>query len=254
MSTTAPGTFAPDPRAASPGHIFLAQARIETLLFLRHGEQLLLSLVIPVGLLLILAAIDIPGHATPLDEVFPMMVAIAATSAGFTGQAIALSFDRRYGALKQLGASGVPPAAIIAGRSAAVGVMVSIQTVVLGAIALAFGWSTTPSGAVIGFITLILGAACFTVFGLLMGGTLPSEVVLALANLIWVLLVGVVGFVFFRGDLGAGTPWDLIPSVAVASGLVRAFGGTVPLPEIGIVLVWMIAAGLAVRKWFRFNS
>ena len=55
MSTTSrfePGFFAPAPQQAKSGDIVKAQAKIESLLFLRHGEQQLLSMVIPLGLLL----------------------------------------------------------------------------------------------------------------------------------------------------------------------------------------------------------
>ena len=104
------GTFAPAPGRAGVIKMVLAQGRIESLLFLRHGEQQLLSLVIPVAMLLGLTFLPLEwpmaGSGDPLDRFFPVALAIAATSSGFTGQAISLAFDRRYGALKRTGASG----------------------------------------------------------------------------------------------------------------------------------------------------
>ncbi|MCZ9308610.1 ABC transporter permease [Corynebacterium uberis] len=253
-STTAPGTFTPAPRRASIARLVAAQGRVETRLFLRHGEQQLLSLIIPLGMLFGLSAVPVLDTDDPMRDGFPMMLAIAATSSGFTGQAIALAFDRRYGALKRTGASGVPSWTIIVGKIIAVASMVVLQTVILGAVAWFLGWRTTPLGMLMGAVVLIVGAAAFTAMGLLMGGTLSSEIVLALANLIWVVLVGIVGFVVYTHGLTGTTWWDLIPSVALASGLTDAFTGTVPWPQLASLAIWAIAVSAATTRWFRFSS
>lgn len=250
----APGTFSPDPRPAPTGRMVAAQARIESKLFLRHGEQQLLSMIIPFAMLIVLAKVQILDTARPIDEAFPMILAIAAMSSGFTGQAIALAFDRRYGALKRTGASGVPAWTIILGKAAAVVTMVLLQTIVLGSTALVLGWRPDALGVMVGALTLIIGVASFSSLGLLMGGTLSSEVVLALANLIWVILCGLVGWVMLsQGLLDAG--WtNLIPSVALASGLALAFEGTLPWIQLLVLTAWLLAASAAAAKWFRFAS
>ena len=46
-----PGTFRPDPRPARRGAMLAAQSRLELTLLLRNGEQLLLTMFIPVTLL-----------------------------------------------------------------------------------------------------------------------------------------------------------------------------------------------------------
>ncbi|MDK6577127.1 hypothetical protein QP281_24965, partial [Escherichia coli] len=74
---------------------------------------------------------------------------------------------------------------------------VLVQIVVLGAIALYLGWRVSVAGAGFGLITLLFGVAAFTAMGLLMGGTLRSELVLALANLIWIAFMGIVGWVVY---------------------------------------------------------
>ena len=98
MSTTfKPGTFTPAPKRTSAGAMLLAQGTMEAKLMLRHGEQQLLSVIIPLAILIGAAHLEsVTKHG--LHEVFPMVLAVAATSAGFTGQAISLAFDRRYGA------------------------------------------------------------------------------------------------------------------------------------------------------------
>ncbi|KQB85801.1 ABC transporter permease [Corynebacterium lowii] len=253
MSTYPLGTFAPAPRPAPKAALVAAQGRIETLLFLRHGEQQLLSLIIPLGLLIGISQVPILDDPDPLRQGFPMMLAIATTSSGFTGQAISLAFDRRYGALKRTGASGVPSWAIIMGKIIAVAAMVLLQTVVLGGVALVLGWHVSFLGLILGVLTLILGAATFTSMGLLMGGTLSSELVLALANLIWVLMVGLVGLVMYHSGLAGTSWWDLIPSVALASGLTDAFAGHIPWAQWLILVAWLALVSAATRRWFRFS-
>ncbi|MDU6479045.1 MAG: multidrug ABC transporter permease, partial [Corynebacterium kroppenstedtii] len=127
-SRFAPGTFEPQPRRASTTKLVSAQARMETLLFLRHGEQQLLSMVIPIAMLIGFTLMPFLDLDDPIARLFPMVLAVAVMSAGFTGQAIAVVFDRRYGALKRMGASALPKWAIIAGKACAVVVVVLLQT------------------------------------------------------------------------------------------------------------------------------
>ena len=131
-----PGTFSPDPRRAPVSKMLASQAKIEATLFLRHGEQLLLSFIIPLGMLIVIAILPVINDPHPLHKGFPLMLSIAAMSSGFTGQAISLAFDRRYGALKRTGASGVPTWTIIVGKILGVVTVSILQILVLGTTAL----------------------------------------------------------------------------------------------------------------------
>lgn len=254
MTTIAPGTFTPAPARASRRQMIAAQGRIESLLMLRHGEQQLLNLVIPVAVLIVSSLMPVLGDDTGVSEIFPMVLAVAATSSGFTGQAIALAFDRRYGALKRSGASGVPAATIIGGKVIGVGTMVLLQLVVLTTLALILGWRTGIVGVTFGLLTLLVGMAAFTSLGLLMGGTLSSELVLGLANLVWLILVSVVGWVVYSQGLADVGWWILVPSVALASGLTAAFDGTIPWAQLLILAGFAALASAGAVKWFRFES
>ncbi|QYH19705.1 multidrug ABC transporter permease [Corynebacterium aquatimens] len=248
-----PGVFAPKPQPASFGAMAAAQGRIEAKLMLRHGEQLLLNIIIPLALLVAAAKVPIFGDAD-FNLIVPMVFAVAASSAGFTGQAIALAFDRRYGALKRTGASGVPPWVIIAGKILGVLATVAVQIVVLGGVAAALGWRVGPAGAILGLITLLVGVAAFTSLGLLMGGTLSSELVLALANLIWLVLMGVLGWVAYSGDLVNAGWWNAVPTVALAGALTASLQGSFNVLAWVSLILWAAAGiGLASR-WFRFDG
>ena len=250
----APGTFAPAPQRASAARMIASQGKIEAILLLRHGEQILVNLLIPAAILIGAAVVPVLGDQTSLNQIVTMVFSIAAASAGFTAQAISLAFDRRYGALKRTGASGVPAWTIIAGKVLGVLATVLVQLVVLGGIALALGWRISPGGAVLGFLTLLAGVTTFTALGLLLGGTQSSETVLAGANFIWLVMLAVLGWVVYSGNLGTPGVWDLVPTVALADAMDGALSATIH-PWAWLALIgWAIIAVAGTIRWFRFDG
>ena len=183
-----------------------------------------------------------------------MVLAVGATSSGFTGQAISLAFDRRYGALKRTGASGVPAWAIVVGKILGVLSMVVLQVLVLGTAAAILGLRITAGGAAIGVVVLAFGVAACTALGLLLGGTLSSEAVLAVSNLIWFILLGTGGWVKYSQGLGDNGVLTLVPTVAMAGGLDIALKGAFPVFEILVLIGWSAVASFAAVRWFRFEG
>ncbi|WIM68884.1 ABC transporter permease [Corynebacterium breve] len=247
------GTFTPAPQRASALSMSLAQGAIESKLLFRNGEQILLSLFIPIAALIATTKLPLLGEVT-LDDIVPMVLAIAATSAGFTGQGISLAFDRRYGALKRNGASGVPRWTTIVGKILGVLAMAIVQVVLISLIAFVLGWRVSPLEFVLGVIALIVGVIAFTSLGLLMGGTLSSEVVLALGNLLWLVLVGIAGYVVSTGDITSPGAWIIVPSVALTTALIAAFQGSIHLAAWASLFIWTALATTAAVKWFRFDG
>ena len=147
-----------------------AQFGLELKLLLRNGEQLLLTMFIPITLLVGLTLLPLGsfGHNRAATFV-PVIMALAVISTAFTGQAIAVAFDRRYGALKRLGATALPVWGIIAGKSLAVVTVVFLQSIILGAIGFALGWRPHPAGLALGAAIIALGTAGFAALGLLLG-------------------------------------------------------------------------------------
>lgn len=250
------GTFAPDPQPASKSRIVLNQAKVEALLFLRHGEQQLLSMIIPLGMLIGLTILPFVELDDPIQQVFPMSLAVALMGAGFTGQAIAVAFDRRYGALKRIGASGVPKWALISGKVLAVMVVVCVQVVILTIAAAILGWSTSLAAIPIAVVVGVLGVATFTSLGLWMGGSLSSELVLALGNTIWFVLMGAAAYATMAADLSQNVLnyLMLIPSVALLEGFDDAFNhSSVNWWALAVLFIWMIVGTIAALKTFRFT-
>ena len=252
----APGTFTPDPRPATVPAMVTAQYGLELKLLLRNGEQLLLTLFIPVMLLVGMTLLPLGSFGPDRAAVFtPAIMALAVISTAFTGQAIAVAFDRRYGALKRLGATALPVWGIIAGKSLAVVTVVILQSIVLGAIGFGLGWRPDLAGLALGAVVIALGTAGFAALGLLLGGTLRAEIVLAVANLLWFVFAGL-GALTLEGQAVPGAlAWAarLTPSGALTEALTRAMTLSVDWFGLAVLAVWGAVAAVAALRWFRFT-
>ncbi|BAX92279.1 ABC transporter permease [Mycobacterium shigaense] len=250
------GTFAPDPRPSAVPKMLAAQFNLELKLLLRNGEQLLLTMFIPITLLVGLTLLPLGSFGPHRAAVFtPVIMALAVISTAFTGQAIAVAFDRRYGALKRLGATPLPVWGIIAGKSLAVVTVVFLQAILLGVIGFALGWRPTPAALGLGAGVIALGTAGFAALGLLLGGTLRAEVVLALANLLWFVFAGLGALTVETGMIPTGVKWAarLTPSGALTEALSQAMTLSVDWFGVAVLAAWGAGAALAARRWFRFT-
>ncbi|EQD87516.1 ABC-2 type transport system permease protein [Saccharopolyspora erythraea NRRL 2338] len=247
------GTFRPSPGRGRPGRMLAAHTRIEALLILRHGEQALLTLIIPLALLIGLSTLHIGTVPEPrVDSVMPRILALAVMSTAFTGQAIALGFDRRYGVIKRLSATALPRWVLISGRVLATLVVVALQAVVLGVAAALLGWTPSPVGLLAAVPLLVLGTLAFGAAGVLVGGTLRAEIVLALANAVWFVLLLAGGLALPASDLPGplSAIAGLLPSGALAESLDAALvHGALPGPQpVVVLLVWGAVAGWVASR------
>jgi ABC-2 type transport system permease protein len=232
-----------------------AQSTLELKLLLRNGEQLLLTLFIPITLLIGLTLLPLGAMGDhPVDQVVPAVMMVAVMSTAFTGQAIAVGFDRRYGALKRLGATALPKWGIIAGKSTAVLSVVILQSVVLGAIGVGLGWRPALEGLLLGAIVIALGTVTFATMGLLLGGTLRAEIVLALANILWFIMLGIGSLVVLADDLPMAlhTVARLVPSGALAEALGQAVDGSWDWFGVAVLTGWAVLCGSMAVRTFRF--
>src|SRR5674476_57274 len=184
----------------------LAQTRFETGTLLRNGEQLLVALVLPAMALVGLALSHSPslGPGGRIDVAVPGVLALAVISTAFTGQAISTAFDRRYGVLRLLGVSPLGRSGLLIAKALAVLTIELLQFVVIGGLGLALGWHPQWIGLLAGALLAFVGTWTFVALALLLAGTLRAEGVLALANLIWVLLLGLGGVIVAPSQMPAG--------------------------------------------------
>ncbi len=260
-TATSTGTFAPRPGAAPLPRQVLTQARMETRLILRNGEQLLLAVVIP---LIVLAGgieaarrFNITFSHSAVDTLAPGILALAIMSTSFTSLAITTGFERRYGVLKRLGASPLPRSGLLAGKVGALLIVEVLQLLVLGGAALGFGWSPTltAAGVVGALVTALLGTAAFASWGLFVAGSLRAEATLAAANLIYLLLMAG-GAVVFPTDTygGFGHVLQYLPSGALGAGMRTALlDGSFPGFPLVVLLVWAAVGTFLTARTFKWE-
>jgi ABC-2 type transport system permease protein len=256
-------TYAPQPGSAPWPRKVLAHTRMEFRLLVRNGEQLLLALVIPLGLLLLLGGTGLGsrlplGDGRPIDDAVPRVLALAVLSSSFTSLAIATGFERRYGVIKRLGASPLSRTGLLAGKIGAVLIVQVIQLAVLIGTGFALGWN--PAGGartVVGVVLMVLcGTAAFASLGLLMAGLLRAEATLAAANLLYLLLL-VGGSVLTPVDeypSGMQSVVRLLPSAALANGMANStVEGVIPWAAALSLALWAGVLGYLVSRTFRWD-
>ena len=258
MST---GTFAPRPGAAPFARMVAVQARMETRLLLRNGEQLLLAVVIPlivmVGGLLATRRFDLGIDGRPVDLLVPGVLALAVMSTSFTSLAIATGFERRYGVLKRLGSSPLPRSGLLLGKVGALLVVELLQLVVLGGTGLLLGWRPvlTAAGVLGALFVALVATAAFAALGLLLAGSLRAEATLAAANLVYLLLLAGGAVVLPAAAYGgAGGSLSWLPSGALGEGLRTALvDGLLPARDLLVLAAWAVAGTALTARTFRWE-
>jgi ABC-2 type transport system permease protein len=237
----------------------LAQTRFETGTLLRNGEQLLVAVILPAMALVGLALSHVPslGPGRRIDVAVPGVLALAVISTAFTGQAISTAFDRRYGVLRLLGVSPLGRNGLLAGKALAVLTIEILQFVVIGALGLALGWHPHWLGLFPAALLVLAGTWAFVALALLLAGTLRAEGVLALANLIWVLLLGLGGVIVPPSQMPVVLSHvaTILPSGALADGLRAAFlDGRLAVIPLLVLVVWGAVATALASRTFRWSD
>ena len=245
---------------AAPAHTrVLAQARFETGNLMRNGEQLLVAIILPAMALVGLALSHSPslGPGRRIDLAVPGVLALAVISSAFTSQAISTGFDRRYGVLRLLGVSPLGRNGLLVAKAFAVLTIECLQGIVIGGLGLTLGWNPQWIGLLAGALVALVGTWTFVALALLLAGTLRAEGVLALANLIWIALLGLGGVIVPRTQMPSGLSHvaALLPSGALGDGLREAFihGRPAVIPLL-VLVVWGAAATALASRTFRWSD
>lgn len=249
------------PAAPAPWlRMTLALAGNELRLAARRGESLLITFVIPAGVLLVFSAFDVSGGtagAGPVQRMLPGAVALAIIAASLVSLAIATGYERSYGVIKRLGGSPAGASVLVASKTVAVIVVETIQVALLLGIALLLGWAPGPTAsAPLVAAGLVLGTIAFAGLGLLMAGTLRAEATLALANLLFLLSLVLGGIVLPLERLPgpvAALASDLPPAVLARVLEVGLGAPGDPAEPLVLLAGWAVLfAGLAARR-FRWD-
>jgi ABC-2 type transport system permease protein len=258
----AQGWPGPAPGAAPLPVMIGAQAGLELRTLLRNGEQLTLTLIIPV---LLLAAfgheplISLGKHVSRIDFIVPGILGLAVLSTAFTSQAIGTGFERRYGVLKRLGASPLSRQGLIGAKTLAVLAIELLQVIVIVGAGSALGWHPHAGGAaaVWALLLILAGTAAFSGIALLMAGTLRAEATLAAANLLYLVMLGIGGVLFplTKFPAAARPVLKLLPAGALCDGLrsVFLYGSGLPVRDLVVLIVWAAAGITLAARYFRWE-
>jgi ABC-2 type transport system permease protein len=246
------------PQAAPWIAAFRAQFKVELMLMLRQGENLLVILVLPILLLLLFTSARIfpAGSVRPVEFLVPGILTVAVMSTGLVTLGISTAYQRYYRVLKRLGGSPLPRSALAAAKAAAVLVVEVVQVVLLVAIArFGLGWSSHGS-LLLAVLILLVGAVAFAGLGLALAGALRAELTLGGANGLYILFLILGGVVLPVSHLPSLVQplADVLPATALSSSLRAVLEGAAPgAGNLALLSGWTVAAALGVGLWFRWE-
>jgi len=250
----------PNPGAAPRSARVRAHARLELTMLLRNGEQLLLTVVLPLGLMLVLSLTEVidVGGATRQERlaiVVPSIFALAVLSTSFTALAIQTGFERRYGVLRRIGTTPLSRSDVLLGKSLAVLAIEAVQVGVLGAVGAALGWRPDLAGLLLAVPLLLLGSAALASLALLLAGVVRAEATLALANLAYLVLAGAgVVIPIDRAPEPLQPLLEALPSAALAESLrIVTTSGDVAWALVATMIGWLVIAAVGVSRWFQWE-
>lgn len=245
----------------STAGLVITQARFDLRVVVRNGEQLLLTVLIPLALLLALSlstfiSLDVPAGVARVDAALAGVLSVAVLSSAFTSLAISVGFDRRSGALLMLATTPLSRSSILAARSLATLVIVLVQSLVLATAGALLGWRPDASAlGALGFV--ILGSLSFGALGFALGGALRAEATLALANGIFLVLLFAGGTAVPASALPAplSAIVSALPSAALGDALRTLLAGAAGslLLDVVILVGWGVAGALIAARTFRWD-
>ena len=182
------------------------QVRTEVALVRRNGEQLLVTLGIPLMLLGFFSVVDVlpTDTAESVDFLVPGILALAVMSTAMVSLGIATGFERSYLVLKRLAATPLGTVRLITAKTISIAIVETAQMVLLVSLGLMLGWSPTGAHWLLAVVAVVLGTFAFAGIGLTLAGNLRGEVNLAATNGLYLVLLLVGGIVF---------PLDKLPAV-----------------------------------------
>jgi len=233
-----------------------AQAGVEARLASRRGENLLAMVGVPVAVLLFFG-LFVAGPDR-VDAMLPGTLTLALVASGLVNLGIATAYERGYGVLKRLGGSPLGSSGVVAAK---LGVVVAIALAQVGGLlavaALVLGWRPEPDASVLAVVvTTIVGAAAFAGLGVAIAATLRPESALVVANVMFLLALGLSGALVPIADLP--TPLASVVSLLPVGALSEAFasalgsGGALATP-LAIAGAWAIGSLVVAVRTFRWD-
>ncbi|HEX5613726.1 MAG TPA: ABC transporter permease [Acidimicrobiia bacterium] len=236
-----------------------AQSRVELLLLLRRGENVLVTLLIPIATLVFFTKVDAvtTDYDDPVDFLVPGILALSVMAAAMVGLGISTAFERRYGVLKRLGSTPLGRSGLLAAKTTTVLALEAIQVVLVLVTGVLLGWE--PQGSLlVALAVIVVGTVAFAGLGLLMAGTLRADATLAVANGLFLVLLFLGGMAYPLDDLPRALEQlaGLLPAAALSETLrsVLTDGAAFPTGSFAVLVTWAVATPLAASTWFRWEE
>jgi ABC-2 type transport system permease protein len=235
-----------------------AQARVELMLQARRGENAIVTLAVPIGVLVFFAKVDAiaTDFADPVDFLVPGVLSLSVMATAMVSLGIATGFERRYGVLKRLGSTPLSRGGLLMAKTSTVLALELIQFVAVVAVGVALGWDLR-AGVVPALALLLLGTIAFAGIGMLMAGTLRAEANLAASNALFLVLLFLGGMAYPLDKLpGAVEAVARVLPAAALSETVRAVltAEAFPMGELVVLVAWAVAAPLLASRFFRWEE
>lgn len=244
--------------------LLLTQIKWEQLTFWRNPASAGFTLGFPLMFLVIFTAIngndriELGGGEVRFSQYYvPAILAFGLISACYTNLAFLVSIRRENGMLKRTRGTPLSPATYFSGmigNAVLVAVMISVLVIVLGLVAYEV---TFPNRYLALAITVVVGAFCFSAWGIAVATFIPNEEAgSAIINFV------IFPLLFISGTFGTVDPESLVgrvaavfPVRAINRSAVAVFdpfvSGTGVLPqELAILLAWgVLGLVISVRRF-----
>lgn len=236
----------------------MAQTRHELMLVVRNGEQLLLTLGIPLLLLVFFSLVDVlpTGGLDPVDFLAPGVLGLAVMSTAMVSLGIGTGFERSYKVLKRLGTTPLGRGRLVAAKALGVMAVEVVQFGLLIGVAAALGWSPPVGEWPLALAAVACGTLAFSGIGLVLAGRLRGEINLAAQNALYLVLLLLGGMIVPLDELPGpvASTARALPSAALSDVLHATLGDaslhTASWPVLG---GWSIAAPLLAAWLFRWD-
>lgn len=252
-------TYTPNSKAASLGRQILTQTQFELLLTLRRGENVLITLIVPVGLLIFFTSLNIAPtiNGRAINFLLPGILALAIMAAGMVNLGIATAYERYYGVLKRLGGSPLSRSGLIIAKVLSILIVEILQVILLVGVAIIFyGWQPGGSPLLV-LVAMALGTVTFAALGLAMAGALRAEITLAGANALFLLFVLLGGGILPLSHLPSAivAVVQLLPSAALTQALQATMTNGAPFPGFAllILVIWAVVILLVAIRTFHWE-
>lgn len=145
------------------------QVLVEQRIFWRNRSTTFFTFVLPIALLLVLAASDDPA------EHVAVIAALGVLSTAFQGLAIQLAMHRDQGVLKRIMASPLPAPLLVLGKVISTMLVILLELLIIVTVGVTLFGAPVPHHPVLLLLFTLLGTACFVALGFAVASMVPTS-------------------------------------------------------------------------------